>query len=110
MLKRMKRRSKRERHITFEYTGDNEEDIPNNVTHVRVLHGVTKIKRVAFHAGVKRTSRLQSISFSSTVVEIGQEAFMFCDSLRELVFNEGLKIIGSRAFCGCGGVESLFKC
>jgi len=81
------RRSKRERHITFEYTGNNEEDIPNNVTHVRVLHGVTKINDRAF----ARRSRLESITFPSTVVEIGQEAFDNCPNLKQIVFNEGIR-------------------
>jgi len=48
MLKSIIGRSKSEKHITFEYTGNNEEDIPNNATHVRVLPGVTKIEDRAF--------------------------------------------------------------
>ena len=64
MLKSIKRRTK---HITFEYTGDNEEDSPKNVTHVRVLSGVTKITNSAFQDRV----RLESISLPPTVVDLG---------------------------------------
>ena len=103
MMKSIKRKSKRdEKHITFEYTGDNEEDIPNNVTHVRVLHGVTTINTV-FHNRV----RLESISLPSTIDEIGDGAFMQCNNLREVVFNDGVEMIGYAAFYICKSLESI---
>ena len=94
MLKSMKRRTKRdEKHITFEYTG-NKKDISINVTHVRVLPGVINIDDGAFQNRV----RLESITFSSTVVEMGVDAFRGCNNLREVVFNDGLKKIGLGVF------------
>ena len=104
MLKSILGRSESEKHITFEYTGNNEEDIPNNVTHVRVLSGVTKIKDMAFY---DRT-RLESITFSSTVVDIGQDAFHNCSNLREVnLQNNGLKKIRDRVFHDCRSLESI---
>ena len=92
MLKSIKRRTKRdEKHITFEDTGNNE-DIPNNATHVQVLSGVSKIENNAFQNRV----RLESISLPSTVVEIGEEAFFNCSNLREVSLYNGLKKIGDR--------------
>ena len=104
MMKSIKRKSKRdEKHITFEYTGDNEEDIPNNVTHVRVLHGVTTINTV-FHDRV----RLESITFPSTVVEIGDHAFYRCNALlsAELPPN-GLLRMGNKAFGKCDSLVNV---
>jgi len=105
MLKSIKRRAKRLKHITFEYTGNNGEDIPINVTHVRVLPGVTKIE---YRAKFYRKVRLESITIPSTVIEIGQEAFMHCNGLREVVFNDcGIKTIGYSAFFDCKSLESI---
>ena len=104
MMKSIMGRSKRdEKHITFEYTGNNGEDIPNNVTHVLVLPGVAKIEDSAFYSRV----RLESIAFPSTIIEIGERAFMHCNNLREVVFNDGLKKIGLGVFCNCKSLESI---
>jgi len=103
MLKSIKRKSKSEKYITFEYTGNNEEDIPINATHVRVLPGVTKIDDGAFCG----RSRLESITLPFTVVEIGEDAFAYCNNLREVVFKDGIKKIGDRVFYECRSLESI---
>jgi len=103
-MKSIKRRTKRdEKHITFEYTGETNEDIPTNVTHVQVLQGVTTIVIMAFYNRV----RLECITLPSTIVEIGQRAFANCSNLKEVVFNDGIKKIGYRAFYNCRSLESI---
>ena len=103
MMKSIRRRAKREKHVTFEYTGDNDEDIPSNVTNVRILSGVSKIEDTAF---INRV-RLVSITFPSTTDTIMLEAFYHCNSLREVALNEGIKTIGFDAFFHCKSLESI---
>ena len=104
MLSSIIRRNKREKHVTFEYTGNNEQDIPTNVTHVRVLPGVSKLEDMVF---VNRV-RLVNITFPSTIVEIGEEAFYNCSNLREVdLHNNGLKKIRDRVFYDCRLLESI---
>jgi len=79
--------------VVFEYTGKGH--VPEDVTHVRIQSGVTKIEDYAFYG--RRSLKevvLQCITLPSTLVEIGFEAFKGCSSLEEVVFNEGLKVIG----------------
>jgi len=65
----------------FEYTG---------------IECITKIpKNVAY------------VRFHPSVVEVGAGVFEFYESLREVVLNEGLKMIGDRAFAHCLSLESL---
>ena len=72
MLKSIIKRSKREKHITFVYTGNNGEDIPINVTHVRVLYGVTKIDAIGCFVPDLDWKvshfRLTTIYFSATLI------------------------------------------
>mmetsp|Transcript_24153 Transcript_24153/g.41352 ORF Transcript_24153/g.41352 Transcript_24153/m.41352 type:complete len:365 (+) Transcript_24153:97-1191(+) len=99
----------------FEYTG--KEEVPKDVTAVRVCHCVSEIddeaffgclslREVVLNEGLRRIgkrsfarcSSLESIKCSSTVVDIDDEAFSDCFALREVIFNEGLKKIGVRSF------------
>ena len=57
--------------------------VPQNVTHVR------------FHPSV------------TLVTDIGNRAFTGRDRLREVLLNEGLKIIGVNAFKGCKLLQSI---
>ena len=41
------------------------------------------------------------VRFDPSVTEVEEEAFIECTQLREVVFNEGLKKIGNRAFMNC---------
>jgi len=65
LTKRNKRRTKREKHIRFKYTGRKNEDIPIDVTHVQVKPGITKIENRAFYS----RSRLESVTFLFTIVD-----------------------------------------
>ena len=44
--------------------------------------------------------KLKSITFPSSVTEIGESAFASCNSLAEINLNEGLKTIKKTAFFG----------
>lgn len=59
LTKRNKRRTKREKHIRFKYTGRKNEDIPMDVTHVQVKPCTTKIEDRAFY----KRSRLERLHF-----------------------------------------------
>ena len=65
--------------IEYEYTG-RDHHVPNNVTHVRISSGITKI-----------------------------EDYSFCNKLhlKEVVLNEGLTVIGTNAFRNCMALEHI---
>ncbi|KAL7523828.1 hypothetical protein ACHAXR_000349, partial [Thalassiosira sp. AJA248-18] len=64
--------------VEFEYTGEG--SVPKNVT------------RVKFH---------------SAVTEVGDEAFLGCRKLKEVVLNEGLQKIGRRSFQRCESLDNI---
>jgi len=72
------RKRDRDDRVDFEYAG--QQPTPINVTHVR---------------------------FHSSVTEIYTDAFKKCYRLQELVFHEGLQMIGNRAFFDCTKLESI---
>lgn len=39
--------------------------------------------------------------------EIGDDAFMYCSSLKSITIPEGVTVIGKSAFCGCTSLESI---
>lgn len=52
-------------------------------------------------------SQITSVKMSSTVEEIGDSAFAYCENLSSITLNEGLKYIGPQAFSSCKKVKSL---
>jgi len=116
--------------VMFQYNGyignDHEEEVPNNVTHVRCLPSVVSINHEAFYhckslrevvlnEGLKeienhaftRCTSLQSITLPSTVTMIGSNAFASCESLIEVELIDGLREIGEYAFDGCNSLQSI---
>ena len=101
------------------------DEIPEDVTHVRVDPSVTNILAQAF---VKRPKlevvelpeglirigneafcdckSLKSINIPSTVEEIGERAFESCEKLEDIMLPAGLRRLGGWAFCEC---ESLLQ-
>ena len=65
--------------------------------------GLVKIGDFSF----SRCVSLISITFPSSVTEIGKDAFNKCSTLKEVVLNEGLKKIKFNAFSGCSSLESI---
>ncbi|KAL7526702.1 hypothetical protein ACHAXR_001607 [Thalassiosira sp. AJA248-18] len=47
------------------------------------------------------------VIFSTTVTEVGDNAFDGCTKLKEVVLNEGLQKIGRAAFLGCKSLERI---
>ena len=66
--------------VVFEYTGKGCCSVPRNVTIVR---------------------------FHPSVAEVEEEAFMNCKQLRVVIFNDGLKKIGTCAFWYCTSLSSI---
>jgi hypothetical protein len=66
----------------FIYNKDTKDDIPDNVTHVKV---------------------------DPSVKEIHNNAFMDCESLVEVEFSEGLEVIGDGAFWNCKNLNHINK-
>ena len=115
--------------VTFEYTGDNHQNVPKNVAHVRFHSSVTvvgnsynfqgytfkSLKGVVFNEGLQDIGPfsfngcrlLEYINIPSTVTEIGDSAFLGCDKLRNIVFNDGLNKIGVYAFRYCSSLQSI---
>ena len=63
--------------VVFEYSG---QDVPENVTHVR---------------------------FHPSIVNVVDEAFQYCRSLKKVELNEGVREIGEYAFYGCKALQSI---
>ncbi|KAL3933031.1 MAG: hypothetical protein SGBAC_010578 [Bacillariaceae sp.] len=102
---------------------DGEEDVPQNVAHVKVEPSVHIIKAQSFFVhsylrhvelpqGLRIIKRraffmcegLTHVGFPSTLEEIGTGAFVGCAKLSEVILPKGLKALGSAAFANC---ESL---
>ena len=121
-----KRQRRQEPVLIFEYTENEHEDAPNNVTHVKFHSSVIevgegafsscrKLEDVVFNEGLTKIGAmafelcrsLESIDLPSTVTEIDTWAFSGCTNLWEVVFNEGLQRIRRSAFHGCISLESI---
>lgn len=77
-------------------------NIPESLTDV-TLTGTKTVADYAF----KGCTKIQSITLSDTVTEIGNEAFYGCTSLSEVNLGSNLTSIGSSAFRGCSSLKSI---
>ena len=110
----------------FVYMKEGEEvDAPPRGTHVRFAPNITEVPEgfsegssltmVVLNEGLLRIKKdafamctsLESITFPSTLREIGDSAFAECDSLTEVVLNEGLERIEQYVFSDCTSLESI---
>ena len=73
------------------------------LTEIVVPEGVKIIDRRQFY----RLSQITSVKISSTVEEIGDYAFGYCENLSSITFNEGLKYIGAYVFVGCKEIKTI---
>jgi hypothetical protein len=86
------------------------EDIPMEVTHIRVHSSVRAIQDGIF---CKHDEYLDNLGQLATVIlndkleEIGCDAFRFCESLEEIVIPNNVKTINDHAFRGCTGLTSV---
>ena len=81
------------------YKGEDTEII---VPEVIGNYTVTSLKKTFY-----KKRQIKSVTVPKTVKEIGEETFFECDSLREVVLNQGLEIIGSYAFYRCEELEKI---
>jgi hypothetical protein len=111
----------------FIYTGRSGEEIPRNVTHVKVVDPSVKVigrgafadcsqlRNVELCEGLRRIdgvafwgcTSLRRINIPSTIKVIVMDAFYGCHQLRHIEFREGLKRIGDRAFAECISLEQI---
>ena len=87
----------------FIYTGQGKEDIPRDVTHVKVDPSVKAIRFQAFRG----CSRLRTVNLGKALEEIGVGAFERCESLHEIVVSPSVKAIKTHAFRGCSKLTSV---
>lgn len=69
-------------------------------------HTVTKIGENAFSPNYSGCS-IQKLSIPASVTEIEDAGFAFCQSLTEVSFSEGLKIIGNFSFMSCSSLSAI---
>jgi hypothetical protein len=77
--------------------------IPSKITYNGVTYTVTKVDDYAFYG----STSLVSVTFPSTIKELGSELFTNCGNLTSVVLNNGLTKIGSRAFANCTALTSV---
>jgi len=70
---------------------------------VELNEGLQVIGRQSF----QRCKSLQSITFPSTLIDIGEKSFSGCVRLQEVVLNEGLKKIVREAFNSCHSLQTI---
>ena len=86
------------------YRGLDDEEVPDDATHVIVDNSVTVIKKDAFGS----LEDLVSIIMGDSVKKIEKDAFYRCPFLRFVRLSKTLEYIGDHAFYGCGSLEALF--
>ena len=79
------------------------DDVPNDVTHVRVDPSVTVIPDNAF----KRRESLVDIDLPEGLIRIGEYAFQTCKSLKRINTPSTVKEIGDRAFESCTKLDKI---
>jgi hypothetical protein len=78
-------------------------DIPFDVTHLRIHSSVRMIHKGAF----KGREHLRIVIYNDRLEEIGEEAFMLCTSVREIIIPNAVRTIKDGAFCNCMGLTSV---
>jgi hypothetical protein len=91
---------------TFLYTGQNKEDIPRSITHVRVDPSVIEIGMYAF----QNCRQLLSVELCEGLEHIWSFAFESCTSLEQIIMTPNVKDIGSGAFQNCRQLMILELC
>eukprot|EP00554_Chaetoceros_debilis_P015877 CAMPEP_0194125022 /NCGR_PEP_ID=MMETSP0150-20130528/59246_1 /TAXON_ID=122233 /ORGANISM="Chaetoceros debilis, Strain MM31A-1" /LENGTH=459 /DNA_ID=CAMNT_0038818811 /DNA_START=104 /DNA_END=1483 /DNA_ORIENTATION=+ len=86
------------------YYGLDDEEVPEDVTHVMIDNSVAVIKRGAF----QRCYHLVCVIMCDNVWRIEGYAFNCCRALRFIRLSKTLEYIGEFAFCGCDSLEALF--
>ena len=82
---------------SFIYTAEGYDDVPEDVTRVRVHPSVGAIRQGAFY----RCSQLTAVNLGDGLEYIGEEAFYKCASLREIAIPRAVRAIREGAFSNC---------
>lgn len=69
---------------------------------------VTTVGSKAFHRDENEANgKITSVTLPKTIVQIGDEAFMYLHNINKINFNDGLQKIGENAFYGCDKIEEI---
>ena len=112
--------------VSSVYIYNGVDEVPEDVTHVRVDSSVTVIPAKAFNnhrqlevveilEGLIRIEEnafdscetLKRINIPSTLTEIGNSAFQYCHKLDEIILPDGLRRLGQRAFQWCQSLHTI---
>ena len=85
------------------YYGRDGEIVPEDVIRVKIHSSVRAIKARAFH----RRGNLVTVTLNDGLEEIGEAAFYFCNTLREIDMPRSVKKIKMSAFGFCGGLTRV---
>ncbi|KAL7526982.1 hypothetical protein ACHAXR_001741, partial [Thalassiosira sp. AJA248-18] len=89
----------------FLYTGQERDDIPGDVTRIRVVDpSVTRIPPL------QNLSKLEEVELCEGVEEIGESAFRDCASLRRITIPSTVERILKHAFSNCTQLEEVELC
>ena len=81
----------------FIYNGEELEEIPRGVTHVKVHPSVKAVKDWPF----LHCTQYTTVNLSEELEEIGNAAFSECTSLYEIVISPAVKVLKQGTFNGC---------
>jgi hypothetical protein len=87
----------------FLYNGQLEEEIPQTVTHVKVVDPVNK--EIGYEAFMS-CSQLMSVELCEGLERINEGAFQFCRSLTSITIPSTVKDIDEMAFEGCNQLRN----
>ncbi len=88
------------------YTGQSVEDIPQNVTHVKVDRTVKEIGGSAF----QDCRQLRSVELCKGLEPIDDGAFDCCTSLESINIPSSIKVISGGEFCDCRQLMNVELC
>lgn len=74
-----------------------------DIKHVILPEGLEEIQDRAFAS----CTLLKEINFPSTLKHIGNEAFVYCESLKSIILNEGLTSLSEGIFRACSSLENV---
>lgn len=83
--------------------------------HIVISSGITSVPDYYFeydkegNTGKDRNhfDEIESVKISSTVTDIGDSAFGFCENLKEISIPDSVTVIGESAFRGCNSLHSV---
>jgi len=75
-------------------------EFAKNIKIIEIEDGVTYIGKYAFYG-----TNAEKVSISSTVLEIGEGAFMKCSSLSGVSIPNSVTVVGEQAFAECGKLK-----